>query len=88
VLQLLWTITRLRPQLFTSFSADLHLAASSALITHALSVPDLEQEAIDRAWRNVVGLGLKSRKPEVWEAVAGVWAAVSERVDVSEDVTR
>jgi hypothetical protein len=88
VSQILQVITTLRPQLFTSFSADQHLSAICTIISHSLSASALDSAEIDGVWRNVVALGLKTRDQTVWEGVAEVWREVSKRKDTTEDIKR
>lgn len=88
VSQILQVITTLRPQLFTSFSADQHLSATCTIISHSLSASALDSAEIDGVWRSLVALGLKSRDQTVWEGVAEVWREVSKRKDTTEDIKR
>lgn len=87
-LQIFSSLLLVRPATFRSFSGDLQLSAATLLIAHSVTPESLASPELDRVWRDLAELCLKSRSDDVQEGLASVWESVSRFNSVEEDVKR
>jgi len=86
--QIFSSLLLIRPATFRSFSGDLQLSAATLLIAHSVTPESLASPELDRVWRDLGELCLKSRSDDVQEGLASVWESVSRLISVEEDVKR
>lgn len=86
--QIFSSLLAVRPTAFRSFSADQQLSAACLLISSAVTPESLASPELEKLWRGLAELCLKSRSEDVHDGVATVWGAVSRLINVEEDVQR
>ncbi|CDZ98449.1 Beta-tubulin folding cofactor D [Phaffia rhodozyma] len=82
------SLTRLRPTLFTSFSADQQLSASCLIVARSAMTSTLQDPELSVTWRNLSELCLTNGNEIVQDSLSCMWSRISELQSIEEDIQR